>query len=68
MSLYVSNAYVCLDCDALGDSSQSCARCGGGQVWPLAMFLNRSSSGTLGDFNLSTTMTGGKLPEEMHSC
>lgn len=43
-SIRLQDAYLCLDCDLLNDSSQYCALCGKtSALYPIAKFVNRES-------------------------
>jgi hypothetical protein len=43
-SIRLQDAYLCLNCDLLNDSSQFCALCGKtSSLYPLSRFINRTS-------------------------
>ena len=37
----LSEAFLCLDCDAVGNCGSSCAKCGSVQVFPVQRWLDR---------------------------
>ena len=38
----LDNAYLCEDCDHVGNNSKSCPSCASGSLMPLAPYLNKS--------------------------
>jgi hypothetical protein len=40
----LSRAYLCADCETVGDNARECVRCKSGAVYPLIKLLNREAA------------------------
>jgi hypothetical protein len=42
VTIKLERAFLCLDCEGVGDCSELCPSCGSKAVYPLAKFINRT--------------------------
>jgi hypothetical protein len=45
MTINLSKAYFCLDCEQIGDNAESCHGCASTTVHPISSWINREADG-----------------------
>jgi hypothetical protein len=68
MHINLRDAYLCPDCDAIGDSSERCPACANRSgLLPLVSVLNRTQKATVLPKDLTHTEVRGELGELLWS-